>query len=58
MSEAAVESADVPTIASDVTSCDIIVCPSPSPRLSVCKQKKDEEWDNDSKKLEQQVSEK
>ncbi|XP_035537005.1 cAMP-regulated phosphoprotein 21 isoform X3 [Morone saxatilis] len=54
MTEAVVESADVLLKPCDVTSCDVISCPSPSPCPSVCKQKEDEEYHHDSKKLEQQ----
>lgn len=56
MTEAVVESADVPLKPCDVTSCDIVSCPSPPPCLSPCSQREDEECHLDSKKLEQQVS--
>lgn len=55
MTEAVVESADV-LKPCDVTSCDIVSCPSPPPCLSPCSQREDEECHLDSKKLEQQVS--
>lgn len=54
MTEAAVESADVLLKSSDMTSCDVISCRSPSPCLSLCDQKEDKECHSDSKKLEQQ----
>ncbi|XP_026206081.1 cAMP-regulated phosphoprotein 21 isoform X2 [Anabas testudineus] len=54
MTEAVVESADVPLKPCDVTSCDIVSCPSPPPCLSPCSQREDEECHLDSKKLEQQ----
>lgn len=56
MTEAVVESADVPLKPCDVTSCGIVSCPSPPPCQSPCSQREDEECHLDSKKLEQQVS--
>ncbi|XP_032390698.1 cAMP-regulated phosphoprotein 21 isoform X2 [Etheostoma spectabile] len=53
MTEAAVESKDVLLKPCDVTSCEIISCPSPSPCLSSSNQE-DEECHKDSKKLVQQ----
>ncbi|XP_023268111.1 cAMP-regulated phosphoprotein 21 isoform X1 [Seriola lalandi dorsalis] len=54
MTEAARESADVLLKPCDVTSCDVISCPSPPPCLPLCNQREDEECHHDSKKLEQQ----
>ncbi|XP_056876043.1 cAMP-regulated phosphoprotein 21 [Takifugu flavidus] len=52
MNEAAAESADAPSTPCDATACDLIICPSPSPPPSFCKQK--DECSNNNKKLEQQ----
>ncbi|XP_031179036.1 cAMP-regulated phosphoprotein 21 isoform X1 [Sander lucioperca] len=56
MTEAAVESTDVLLKPCDVTSCEVISCPSPPPCLSSCNQKEDEECHHDSKKLVQQTN--
>lgn len=56
MTEVAVESTEVLQNPCEVTSCDIVSCPSPPPRRSPCSQREDEECHDDSKKLEQQVS--
>ncbi|XP_016896812.1 cAMP-regulated phosphoprotein 21 [Cynoglossus semilaevis] len=54
MTEAAVESAQVLLKACDVPPCDVISCPSPTPCLSLCSQREEEERHHDSKKPEQQ----
>ncbi|XP_076610117.1 cAMP-regulated phosphoprotein 21 isoform X2 [Chaetodon auriga] len=54
MTEAAVESTDVLLKPCDVTSCDVITCPSPSPCLSLCNRKEGKECHSDSKGLDQQ----
>nr|XP_046273395.1 cAMP-regulated phosphoprotein 21 isoform X2 [Scatophagus argus] len=46
------ESADVLLKPCDVTSCDVVACPSPSSCPSPCKQKEDKECHHDSKKLD------
>ncbi|XP_019119906.1 cAMP-regulated phosphoprotein 21 isoform X2 [Larimichthys crocea] len=54
MTEAVVESADVLLKPCDVTSCDVITCPSPTPCPSLCDQKDDDDRHHDSEKAEQQ----
>ncbi|XP_070840307.1 cAMP-regulated phosphoprotein 21 isoform X2 [Chaetodon trifascialis] len=54
MSEAAAESTDVLLKPCDVTSCDVITCPSPSPCPSLCNQKEGKGCHSNSKGLDQQ----